>query len=199
MNTDTTFNRILNAAIEIFLKQGVRQTNLTEVAHAAGVTRVTVYRYFSDKKGLVEAVCITIAAVFQRAIESAPVQSLHELDERVNRLGQELSALPQGNLLAMLEEISRIYPDVYEDYQIRRQNAVDSLFQMAVETAAQEGLLREGLNLDVLKAIFWSSVVGLVENPALVSSNVPLSEIYSTVSVVFRYGFLKSETKENHS
>jgi hypothetical protein len=55
-------------------------------------------------------------------------------------------------------------------------------------------LLREGLNRDVLRIIFRTSVVGLIENPSLVSSNVPFAEICATVTEVFRHGILKPET-----
>jgi hypothetical protein len=34
-------------------------------------------------------------------------------------------------------------------------------------------------------------VVGLIENPALVSSNVSLAEVFATVTTVFRHGILK--------
>ena len=47
--------RIVNAALDLVLAQGVKKTSLEEVAQRAGVTRVTVYRYFRDKKGLVRA------------------------------------------------------------------------------------------------------------------------------------------------
>ena len=65
-------------------------------------------------------------------------------------------------------------------------------FQQALATATRERSLRKGLNLEVLKAIFWAAVVGLIENPALVSSNVSLAEVFTTVTKVFRHGILKS-------
>jgi hypothetical protein len=91
-----------------------------------------------------------------------------------------------------LEEVSRIYPDVYQEFRDARQTAIDEIFQQALATASRAGTLRENLNRDVLKAIFWAGVVGLLENPALISSHVPLGEIFSTVTDVFRFGILKS-------
>jgi len=173
---------------------------LAEVAFQAGVTRVTVYRYFRDKKGLVQAVCSRIAAVFQRAAVEGPADSIRDIDVRLNRLGMELSALPNGNLLARLDEISRLYPDVYEEFRAAKQAAIDALFSQAVAAARRDGSLRDGLNLDVLKAIFWNAVVGLIENPALISSNVPLPEIFATVTEVFRHGILKNTAEgEEHA
>jgi AcrR family transcriptional regulator len=46
--------QILNAAGELFRKQGFRKTTIDEVANRAGVSKVTVYNHFADKRGLIE-------------------------------------------------------------------------------------------------------------------------------------------------
>jgi AcrR family transcriptional regulator len=195
MQTYSTLDRIELAAIELFLKQGVKRTSLADVAFQAGVTRITVYRYYDDRKGLVRAVCMRIADIFRRAAEPDSAESLENIDDRLNRLGTELRALPQGNLLARLEEISRLYPDVYEEFRNQRQAAVDGIFRLALAAAKNAGTVREGLHPEVLKVIFFNSVLSLLENPELISSNVPLAEIFSTVTAVFRYGILKASNE----
>lgn len=190
-NENDSQARILLVALEVFLRQGVKKTNLAEIAERAGLTRVTVYRYYGDKKGLVRAVCLRIAAIFQKAAEGTPGELMEQVDQRLSRLGMELGALPQGNLLAKFEEIHSLYPDVYEEFRAARQEAADRIFQQALEAAKREGMLREGLNPNVLKAIFWAAVMSLIENPSLISSSVPLAEIVSTMTEVFRHGILK--------
>jgi AcrR family transcriptional regulator len=191
VNDNPAQDRILLGALDLFLRQGVKKTNLNEVAHQAGVTRVTVYRYYHDKEGLVRAVCLRIAAVFQEAARGNPGELMGQVDGRLNRLAVDLTALPQGNLLAWFDEIRRLYPSVYEDFRATRQEALDRLFLQALEAAQREGMLREGLHQDVLKAIFWAAVIGLIESPSLITSSVSMGELVSTVSEVFRHGILK--------
>ena len=191
MSLDNTDERIMNAAIRLILAQGVKKTNLADIAEEAGVTRVTVYRYFGDKKGLLRGICQRIAAVFQKAAEGDASDSVRDVDLRLNNLGKELSMLPQGDLLTRLDEINRLHPDVYEEFRAARQDAVDRLFQQALMAATQERALRDGLNQQVLKAIFLAAVMGLIENPAIISSNVSLTEVFATVTEVFRHGIIK--------
>jgi AcrR family transcriptional regulator len=199
MAVDTTLGRITVAALELILAQGVKKTDLAQVAARAAVTRVTVYRYCGNKQGLVRAVCLRIAAIFRRAAEGRPTDSVCDIDLRLKRLGEELSEMPKGDLLVRLEEIQRLYPDVYAEFRALRQAAVDGIFQQALAAATRERSLRKGLNQEVLKAIFWAAVVGLIENPALVSSNISLAEICTTVTEVFRHGILKSAAEgEGH-
>jgi AcrR family transcriptional regulator len=46
---------ILNAALELFTAQGFHGTAVPEIARRAGVGTGTIYRYFPDKEGLVNA------------------------------------------------------------------------------------------------------------------------------------------------
>jgi AcrR family transcriptional regulator len=192
MQVENTTDRIVLAALELLIARGVKGTNLTDVALHAGVTRITVYRHFGDKKGLLRGVCMKIASVFEKAAQGGPANSVKEVDARLNALGLELSALPQGNLLARLEEIKCRYPDVHEQFRAARQEAIDAIFRQAVAAATHDGALSEEVNLEVLKVIFWAATVGLIENPALVSSNVSLADVFATVMGLFRHGILKN-------
>ncbi len=185
--------RILQAAVRLFLEQSVRKTTAEEVAFQAGVTRVTVYRYFTDKKGLVRAVCMRVAAIFERAAADSRGRSIDEIDACLNQMGKELSALGPGNVFGLFDEIHRLYPDVYEELRAARETAIDTIFQHALAAAKRDGALRKGLNQEVIRAIFLSGVVRLIETPSLISSNVPPEEVVATVTMVFRHGILKDK------
>lgn len=52
----STADRIIAAATELFLREGYKNTNLEQVAAAAGVTKPTVYSHFGSKAGLLLAI-----------------------------------------------------------------------------------------------------------------------------------------------
>ncbi|MCE5302892.1 MAG: TetR/AcrR family transcriptional regulator [Planctomycetaceae bacterium] len=193
MSVDQTRDRIVDAALKILLSRGVGKTSLTDVAYEAGVTRVTVHRYCGDKRGLIRAIIMKIAAIFQTAALGEPTDSFEAIDGRVDELGRQLAALPKQNLLERLEEINRVYPEIYAEFRAAQRAAVDRIFYHVLAAATRDQSLRPEVNPEVLKAIFWASTVGLLENPTLISSNVSLDEIVTTVSEVFRHGILKSE------
>ncbi|MEL6896376.1 MAG: TetR/AcrR family transcriptional regulator, partial [Planctomycetota bacterium] len=53
---EQTADRILRSATELFLRSGYGNTNLEDVAAAAGVTKPTVYSHFGSKDGLLKAI-----------------------------------------------------------------------------------------------------------------------------------------------
>jgi AcrR family transcriptional regulator len=55
---DLTTERVLDAALEQFTREGIRRSSVEAVARRAGVSRITVYRRFPRKEALVGAVVL---------------------------------------------------------------------------------------------------------------------------------------------
>jgi AcrR family transcriptional regulator len=69
--------RILEAAREVFFRDGFMEANLDDVARGAGVAKGTLYRYFDSKAELYVAVLAHNGDIFERKMrESAAVQSV---------------------------------------------------------------------------------------------------------------------------
>ncbi|MFH8253616.1 TetR/AcrR family transcriptional regulator [Streptomyces roseolus] len=79
---DRTALRILDAALEQFTLLGLRRSSVDDVAKRAGVSRVTVFRRFRSKDGLVEATLLRELARFHQLLD-ATVAPLPTLEERV--------------------------------------------------------------------------------------------------------------------
>ena len=88
----TTNTRILNAAARLFYRKGIRAVSVDEVAAAASVTKVTVYKHYRAKDRLLAA-------------------CLHALDERFfTWFVHEVEAAtddPHGRLLAVFDVLDQ--------------------------------------------------------------------------------------------
>lgn len=85
-----TFHRIQEEAIRLFLAKGYEETTVEEIAAAAGVSHMTVFRHFPTKESIVltdEYDALIAAAIGQRpatepvldSIERAIVETLREI------------------------------------------------------------------------------------------------------------------------
>ena len=83
-STNSTRQRLINAAIELFTTQGVTETTTRQIAELAKVNEVTLFRQFGNKHGLLLAV-ISESAVFQELGES--------LRQQANQAGTVYQAL----------------------------------------------------------------------------------------------------------
>jgi AcrR family transcriptional regulator len=70
--TDTSSRqRILAATAEVLGRNGMTKLSLSEVAVQAGVSRPTLYRYFADKRELLDAFVVWERQYYERAVADA--------------------------------------------------------------------------------------------------------------------------------
>ena len=62
---DAAADRIAAAALEQFAEFGIRRSTMSDIARRAGVSKMTIFRHFTNKQGLVEDV---IARELRRAL-----------------------------------------------------------------------------------------------------------------------------------
>ncbi|HKG38093.1 MAG TPA: TetR/AcrR family transcriptional regulator [Conexibacter sp.] len=79
---DALIDRVAAAAFDSFVEYGIRRSTIEDVATRAGVSKMTVFRRFQNKQGLVQVV---IAREIRRAMEQ-----LDDVWEREHTLEQRL-------------------------------------------------------------------------------------------------------------
>jgi AcrR family transcriptional regulator len=183
-----TREKILLSALSLFAERGIRKASLNEVAYRAGVTRVTVYRYFSDKKALVLQAFLRGEQVFQKALFELQSNPHADLQGVLDQIGEDLSALPSGDVFARFDEIKRLYPDVYAAIQEVRVETLTGIFEHISTLAERQGLLRPGLNRQIVQAIYWELTVNIFDNPRFESIGLSDADLYHAMTDILLHG-----------
>ncbi|OYU47599.1 MAG: hypothetical protein CFE31_16125 [Rhizobiales bacterium PAR1] len=66
---------MLDAAAAVFAERGYEAASMDDIAHAAGMTKPTFYRYFPSKEALFEAVFVNALDLLVAAIDRAKAQN----------------------------------------------------------------------------------------------------------------------------
>lgn len=187
-----TREKILLAALELFSERGIARTCLSEVGYRAGVTRVTVYRHFSNKREVVREAFLRIEQVFEKALQDLERSSREDGEKTLNQIEEGLSTLPRGDAFARMDELKRLYPDIYKAIQEVRATTLDGLFEHLFGTGKRKGRLRFGLNRSLVQAVFWESTINLFENQRLKHIGLSDVELFRAIKELFLYGILGS-------
>jgi AcrR family transcriptional regulator len=189
---EDTEQRIIRTAVTVFFGRGIKRTSMDDIALESGLTRVTVYRYFADKKELVRAVFQQVNRVIEDTFERT-AQGSTEVEEMLDCILTGFSNLPKGDLNERVEELRRVYPDVWSEFNDRYMEAVKRNFQTMLVTAEQQGCLRPGLNRDVVQAYFMTAVLDVIQNPDWVRSGLSREDVFATVKAIFLGGIMLPE------
>jgi AcrR family transcriptional regulator len=186
-NTLTTRDRIQQAALDLFLQQGIRKTSIDEIADRAGVTRVTVYRHFADRQQLIEAAFRLVNEALDRIRHT--LREENRLDGFLARLAIELASVPSG-FMSGLAELETLHPETHAELRRGRVDSLRAIFDELYTRAEREKRIRTGLDKEVVEALFWEVVMTLPESSTLASLGLTTDQIYSTVSTLLLHGLL---------
>jgi AcrR family transcriptional regulator len=137
-----TRSALHRAALELFAKNGFRDTRISEIADAADVSESTFFRYFDSKEGVAlegvrrraEAI---VAAVHERPVSESPIDACLAVNAsgEALRFRLEEADLPGLELLSKTPElaskanlmISKIVSQLAEDFARRLHQDVSRL------------------------------------------------------------------------
>lgn len=124
---NTTRERILAATAEVLGRHGMTKLSLSEVAGEAGVSRPTLYRWFADKRHLLDAFVEWERRYYERAVAEATagLPASEKLDAA----------------LRVIVEHQRSYPglrmvDIEPEHVIKRLSRVIPLMRQRLERLA---------------------------------------------------------------
>jgi len=153
--------RIIKAAIEVFRKQGIEKTKISDIVKVAGIAQGTFYLYFPSKLSLMPAiaevmVAKTLEIVIDRVSDYAPfpkrMEQLVDAIFEVNEEYHEIQALIYSGLASTehLKNWETVYAPFYQWVSEGLRQAID------------EGIIRNSVNPDRTARL----VIGLVESAA---------------------------------
>jgi AcrR family transcriptional regulator len=187
--------RILTKAADLFMRYGIRSITMDEIASQLGISKKTIYQFFTDKDDMVSAVieqeikkneseCI--------GFKNDAADAVHEIFLAVEDLDEMLKYM---NPL-MLYDLEKHHPKAFQKlkeykYQFLYQAILDNL-----RRGIKEGVYRADLQLDIVAKNRIESAF-LVFNPDIFPhTRYKISEVNLELAMLFLHGISTTSGKE---
>jgi AcrR family transcriptional regulator len=109
--------RILAATAEVLGRNGMSKLSLSEVAQQAGVSRPTLYRWFADKRELLDAFVVWERQYYERAVADATIDlpACERLDAALRVIVEYQQSYPGLRMIdiepaQVIKRLSRVIP-----------------------------------------------------------------------------------------
>ncbi|BFU44000.1 TetR/AcrR family transcriptional regulator [Krasilnikovia sp. MM14-A1004] len=123
--------RLVVAAVDLFIEQGYDATTVAQIAERAGVTKSTFFRHFPDKRELLVAGQETLSRLLAEGIAEAPANA-SPLEAVAAGLGRASTAMGPLNR----ELAPRLTAAVAASAELQERDALKSVSLAAAMTAA---------------------------------------------------------------
>lgn len=177
---DARPGEIIEAALTVFGERGFGATKLEDIARRAGVSKGTLFVYFSSKEELFKAVATTLLAKNLkklRGLSADPDQSLSDLVPLLLRQAAQLQKNGASGILRLLIAESRTFPDLARVWHDEVVSKILGLLTSAIERAQQRGEICAGNAQLYAFSIMGPMIAGTLFREVLAGTDAPLPSL----------------------
>jgi len=184
-----TRQSIIDAAEQCFHEKGVSRASLTDIAHAAGVTRGAIYWHFQDKADLLDALFQRINMPLEALSEATrnpdeahPLELFRELlTEVFRRVESDPTTRRVHEIIFLKCEYTDEPCGPKKHLQAMRQEH-DNQLLTTLRLAIARGELPSDLDIELALLCVHSFIIGVINQWLMVPSRLSLSERASEVA-----------------
>jgi AcrR family transcriptional regulator len=162
-STDTR-ELIVEAAYACFRKPGLPKATIVDIAKAAGVSRSTIYEYFSDKGAIVEACAEHASEQFYREMSKAMDRG-GSLEEKLSRAAVFVTQAHQAIASEKYFDEDAVSLLLTKDAAVLLRECVD-FFAPHLSAAKLTGEVRKGLDVEAAGEWFARILFSLFSTPS---------------------------------
>jgi TetR/AcrR family acrAB operon transcriptional repressor len=164
-----TRDSILDAAEQLFVKQGVSGTTLQHIATAAGVTRGAIYWHFLDKgamfNAMMERVKTPLESAMQLSDQTSAAEPLEVVRENMMRVLRVTVDDPKARRVFEIASLKMEFTDELNDVRERRkqnQTAWMARTQSGIREGIANGQVKAGVDPYAVALGLWVILDGLL-------------------------------------
>lgn len=182
------YKDIVSTAKKLFWKHGMKRVSIEEICSEAKVSKMTFYKYFSNKNEL--------ALTFIKEMFDENVKVFKELMEAdisyEEKMERQLKLKLEGTKDISQEFVRDVFNDVESDLHIYWKKRADEIIAMVIEhykEAQQKGWLRKDVKIDFILYMINKSFE-FANDDYLISKYDNMQDLIMEINKFFLYGIL---------
>jgi TetR/AcrR family transcriptional regulator, cholesterol catabolism regulator len=153
-----TRNRIRDQAKQLYMKYGIRSVSMDDIAVGLGMSKKTIYQYFTDKDELVDAIVDLDIHEIQGDCQSCFAHSVNAVEEVFLTMDKMMEHLRNMNP-TILYDLHKFHFQSFKKFSDHKNSYLLDVIKMNLQRGIEEGLFRPDLNVDVISRFRLESMM----------------------------------------
>jgi len=171
--------RILEKATQLFMIYGIRSITMDEIAAQLGISKKTIYQFFTDKDAMVEAVVNEENAV-------------HEIFQAMDGIEEMLKTMnPQ-----LIHDLEKHHPAAFKRLKQYKYQFLYTMIMANLERGIREGLYRTDLNADITSRHRIETAFMPFNQDAFPQNKFPMNQTCQELAILYMHSICNENGKK---
>lgn len=177
MSCNERKNIILQQALNVFMKKGIKCMSMDDIAKELGISKKTLYLFVNDKEDLVNQATDLFCAKEDEAIDEITSQNLNAIEESL-AIKKWVLSVTHGIHPSVGYDLEKYHPNISRKMQANRaKNVFKTIFDNIIK-GQKEGLYRQELNAEIITKIYIGRMEIFFDERLFPSSKYLISDLY---------------------
>ncbi len=157
---------ILHKAADMFLSLGFKSVTMDDIAAELGVSKKTLYKYFSNKMELVEASIETVQHTIDEAIFNVKSKNYNAIEEEF-AIKSIFKDMFKNAKTSPMFQLKKYYPETYQKLVEREVCVFEDCNLDNLNKGKEQGLYRKEINNQLIAKFYFTLIFEIFENETL--------------------------------
>jgi AcrR family transcriptional regulator len=188
-------DRIIVKATDLFMRYGIRSITMDEIASQLGISKKTIYQFFTDKDDMVEAV--VDLEVKENEMKCIRCQGIAENAVHENFLIIEMSQeLLKGMNPLIMYDLEKHHVKAFKKFRDYKYQFMYDMIRENLERGIQEDIYRPELDQDIIAKQRIETVFLIFNQDIFPNSRYKISEVQLELTLFFLHGITTQKGKK---
>jgi DNA-binding XRE family transcriptional regulator len=156
-------SKIIHKATELFLKLGFKSVTMDDVANEIGISKKTIYKYFSNKELLIEKGTTILHDKIEMGINQIVSDNHNAIEENfeIRKMFADMFKIAETSPVFQLK---KHYPEIHTKLMKRSIEICTKCFRTNIEKGIKSGLYRQNLDIESFIKFYYTLIFSINEN-----------------------------------
>ncbi|MBI9040083.1 TetR/AcrR family transcriptional regulator [Lutibacter sp.] len=151
---------ILQKSGEIFLKFGFKSVTMDDIANELGISKKTIYKYFSNKEELVDESISHLHELIHNSVSCICEKGFNAIEENFE-IKNAFKDLLKNSDDSPMYQLQKYYPKTYHKLMADEFCMFKDCIQKNIIKGINEGLYRKDIEIEIITKFYFSLVMSV--------------------------------------
>jgi len=179
--------RIQQKAAELFKRYGIRSVTMDEIAGQLGISKKTIYQFYSDKETLVKD-------IFREMTDQNKQKCTYFKDIAENAIHEQYLSSDSAQEIfnnmntSVLFDLNRFHPNVFAEFEKFKKQFLFNSIKENIVRGIKEGLFRKDIDVNIITWLRLEMISGVFHNEEVINGKTKPNQFENEMKDFFLHG-----------